>query len=351
LTAGHGAPGGFSVLSMSFISDLKGYALGTVKCASGRCVSVLRTGDGGATWAQLNAPTQQAGSVNVCPGRQPCVSEIRFATPLIGYAFGPSLFMTTDGGTHWRQLRGLSVTSLEAAGGATGTAIRVASPGQGCSGEPYKVQSATVGTSTWHLLAAPPAVRICPPTLYRQGQRLALVAYGNPAGGVRATAAIEVSDNGGSTWKGVTDKCGGKDGYAAQVTIAQPHVLVLLCRHQLANSGTPWVRISTNDGATFGPDRPVVAPHGLPAKSAFGYQVAAGSASRLTVVATGAHSSKVYVSQNGGQTWTTELSVQGGGNIVLAGFQDPLTAWIAQGGRVWSTVSGGKHWTARQFKN
>ena len=327
LTSAHGAPASFSVLSMSFISDERGYALGTVKCTAGRCVSLLTTSDGGAHWSQLSAPTQQAGiTADICPTHQPCVSQIRFATPSIGYAFGPSLFVTTDGGTHWRQLRGPSVTSLEV---ADGTAIRVASKGRGCGGQAYKVQSAPIGTNTWHLVSAPSVARICPPTLYRQGEQLALVDYGNPAGGVRSTAAIVVSGNSGSTWKVVPDKCGKKDGYAAQVTIAPPDVLVLLCRHQQPNShggfGSPWVRVSTNGGATFGPDRTVVAAHEVSTGVVNGYQVAAASATRLVVVSTSDHGNKTYVSQNGGQTWKIAFHAQGSGAIILVGFQDPLT--------------------------
>ncbi|HEY3907902.1 MAG TPA: sialidase family protein [Streptosporangiaceae bacterium] len=361
LATAHGTPASFSVLSMTFVSDLNGYVLGTVECHSGRCASVLNTTDGGAHWARVKAPTvHPGGRFNVCPTHQPCVAQIRFVTPLTGYAFDPSLFLTTDGGAHWRQLHGLSVTSLEAAGGAAGNAVRVASKGQGCSGQPYKVQSAQVGANTWHLLPAPPILMICPPTLYRQGQRLALADYGNPAGGVRALAGIEVSNNGGANWKHVADECGGKDGYAAQVTIAPPNVLVLLCRHQMSNShgdfGTAWVRVSTDDGATFGPDRQVVATHGFPTKAVFAYQIAAASASRLIVVATTAHGSKAYVSQNGGRTWKSELTVAGRGvdqssSILLVGFTDPLTARIAQGGLVWTTVSGGERWKADQFKS
>lgn len=347
-----GAPSGFSVLSMSFISDRQGYALGSVKCASGRCVSVLTTSDGGTHWTRLSAPTQQAGGgFSVCPTHQPCVSQIRFATPSIGYAFDPSLFMTTDGGKHWRQLRGPSVTSLEV---ADGTAIRVASRGQGCGGQPSNVQSAPLGKNFWKTLPAPKGDRICPPTLYRQGQRLALVSYGNPAGGVRATATIAVSGDGGFAWKNAHDRCGKKDGYAAQVTIAPPNVLVLLCRHQAPNShgdfGAPWVRVSTNNGATFGPDRTVAAAHGLPTRVVSGYQVAAASASRLVVVAASAHDNKTYVSQNGGRTWKTAFHAQGSGSIILVGFQDPETGRIALGGRVWTTVNGGQHWSVDEFR-
>ena len=68
---------------MSFVSDQRGFALGTVSCATGRCVALLGTPDGGSSWAQLAAPTRAAGGVyNTCPDGQPCVQQVRFATPL-----------------------------------------------------------------------------------------------------------------------------------------------------------------------------------------------------------------------------------------------------------------------------
>jgi hypothetical protein len=341
----------FQVLSMTFVSDSQGFALGTFQCGSRRCDALLTTTNGGAIWSKLPAPTARpAGPYSTCPSGQPCVSQVRFATPLVGYAFDPSLFVTTDGGRLWRRVPGLNVTSLEA---ADGTVARVASAGTGCAGMPYDVQSAPVGSIAWHLLPAPRILMICPPVLYRQGQRLVLAGYGNPAGGVRATAQIVRSDNGGATWASEPDQCGGKDGYASAVTIAPPDVLVLLCRHQMPNAagdfGAAWVRISVNGGASFGPDRVVRAP-GLTTRQITGYQVAAASSSRLLVVAAGEQGNRVYLTENGGLTWSATLaSGSSAAAIILVGFEDPVTARIAQGDLVWTTYDGGLHWTTDHF--
>ena len=123
---------------MSFVSDLRGFALGTVRCRAGRCIALLGTPDGGSSWRQLTAPTRAAGGAySTCPAGQPCVQQVRFATPLIGYAYDPSLLVTTDGGMHWHQLRGVYVSSLETAGR---TVVRIASAGTGCSGMRYQVE-------------------------------------------------------------------------------------------------------------------------------------------------------------------------------------------------------------------
>jgi photosystem II stability/assembly factor-like uncharacterized protein len=348
---------GFQVLSMTFVSAQQGFALGTVGCGSTRCVALLGTSDGGGVWRRLTAPTTTpagpAGAnstARTCPSSQPCVSQVRFATPLIGYAYGPSLLVTSDGGGRWSRATGADVSSLEA---ANGTVARVASSAPGCSGMRSQIGDATVGGGTWQALPAPAIGTICPPVLYRQGNRLVLAGYGNPAGGVRATAQIARSSDGGKTWASGPDKCGGASGYASGVALAPPDVLVLMCQAQKAASngtfGPAWVRVSVNGGATFGPDRQVVSGPAAPPGTLLQYQLAAASDGRLLVVETGSSGSRALLTENGGQTWSPALSLAPGPDVVLVGYQNPLTARIAQGDKVWTTSNGGQTWTHDRF--
>ena len=343
---------GFQVLSMTFVSTAQGFALGTVGCGTSRCVALLGTQDGGSSWRRLTAPTTAAGGPpDTCPsGRQPCVQQVRFATPLIGYAYDPSLLVTTDGGGRWSQVTGTDVSSLEA---ADGTAARVASNGTGCGQTSSQVDTAPVGSSGWRALPAPAIDQMCPPTLYRQGQRLVLVGYGNAAGGVPATAQIARSDNAGKTWASGPDQCGGTSGYASSVALGPPDVLVLLCQDQKPSSngtyGPPWVRVSANGGASFGPDQQLVSGPAAPPGTILHYQLAAASDRRLLVVETGQDGSRAVLTENGGQSWSPALSMAPGASVVLVGYQDPLTARIAQGDLVWTTSDGGRAWTKDQF--
>jgi photosystem II stability/assembly factor-like uncharacterized protein len=355
-----GPAAGFQLLSMSFVSDQRGFALGTTGCGRERCPALLGTTDGGQTWARLGAPDATApGPDGRCSAQEvPCVDQVRFATPLIGYAYDPSLYVTTDGGRHW-QLRIGNVSSLEAAGG---TVVRVASDYPGCGGSQQEIDVAQAGSGTWVPLPAPNLAEICPPVLYRQGQELVLAAYGNPAGGVRANAAISRSDNGGRTWTAAApDDCGGRDGYASAVALAPPDVLVLLCQHQLPSSSTApageefgpaWVRVSTDGGASFGPDQTV--PFRAAAAGGFAtYQLAAASSGRLLVVETGAGqgqpTSQVLLSEDGGHSWSARLSLTGAARVVLVGYEDPLTGRVAQGDTVWTTGDGGRTWRRDLF--
>jgi hypothetical protein len=353
-------PAGFRVLSMSFVSDQRGFALGTAGCGRERCPALLGTTDGGRTWTRLGAPGANApGPDGRCPAQEvPCADQLRFATPLIGYAYDPSLYVTTDGGRHW-QLRIGNISSLEAAGG---TVVRVASDYPGCGGSQEEIDVARAGSGTWVPLPAPDLAAICPPVLYRQGQELVLAAYGNPAGGVAATAAISRSDNGGRTWTATApDSCYshqgyGRDGYASAVALAPPDVLVLLCQHQMPGADGSfdpgWVRVSANGGASYGPDQAVpFLPH--QAGEAASYQLAAASAGRLLAVedtgGDGQHGSQVLLTVNGGVSWSTVLRLSAGAPVVLVGYEDPLTGRVAQGDVVWTTRNGGRTWAADRF--
>ena len=342
-------PGGFQVLSMTWVSDTQGFALGTTACGASSCLALLGTTDGGSHWRGLTAPTRQPGGVySTCPHGGACAQQIRFVTPLIGYAFNPSLFVTTDGGLHWHRLPGTNVSSLEA---ANGTVAEVVSGGTGCAGQPYQVRSLQAGTAAGQVLAPPRIEMICPPVLYRQGSRMVLVGYGNPAGGVRATATIDRSADNGQTWSSGPDACGGKDGYASGVALAPPDTLVLLCQHQMprhnGSYGPPWVRISTDGGATFGPDQMLPAP---PASGGYyHFQLAAASPTNLLVAETGQHGSQLEHTADGGRTWATALTMPGTAPVLLVGFEDPVTARIAQSDTVWTTTDAGATWQPNTF--
>jgi photosystem II stability/assembly factor-like uncharacterized protein len=350
---------GFQVLSMTFVSDSDGFALGTVGCGTGRCDALLTSTDGGASWSQLPAPTTaaptvqaQAGPAVSCPAGQPCVAQVRFATQQIGYAYDPSLVVTTDGGAHWQLQPAPAVSSLETADGTVARVATPAEPGTGCSGAPAQVSTAPAGGSAWQVLPAPAVAQICPPVLYRQGQRLVLVGYGNPAGGVRATAQIARSGDGGKTWAKGPDSCGGTDGYASGVALAPPDVLVLLCQHQMPLSAggyaPAWVRVSVDGGASFAPDEQVPSLLAAPSATIMRYQLAAASSGRLLVTESDSSGSRALLTENGGQDWSSSLSMPAG-TMILVGYQDPLTARIAEGNQVWTTHDGGSTWTADQF--
>jgi hypothetical protein len=109
-------PANFRPTSVTFVGTGTGWVMGqagtTGQCATAFCTSVARTDNGGKTWAGVPAPL--AGDPDGASG----VSQLRFLNTEDGWAFGPELYFTANGGRSWAQVStgGLRVTDLETVG-------------------------------------------------------------------------------------------------------------------------------------------------------------------------------------------------------------------------------------------
>jgi hypothetical protein len=129
-------------------------------CATRYCTSLAGTSDYGKTWYGVSAPV--AGG----PADPAGVSQLRFLNLTDGWAFGPGLYETSDGGRTWARAdtSGRSVTDLETAGDrafalfadCTGSGAAVISD---CS--TFSLQSAVAGGAAFQpvKLAMPKALR------------------------------------------------------------------------------------------------------------------------------------------------------------------------------------------------
>lgn len=109
-------PPHFRPSSVTFVGTSTGFVIGQAgtpgHCATQFCTSVARTDNAGTTWAGVPAPL--TGSSDGATG----VSQIRFLNLDDGWAFGPQLWATHDGGHNWAQIdtHGRRVTGLETVG-------------------------------------------------------------------------------------------------------------------------------------------------------------------------------------------------------------------------------------------
>jgi photosystem II stability/assembly factor-like uncharacterized protein len=114
--AGGPVPANFQPTSVTFVGLDTGWAIGQAgtpgHCATQYCTSLARTDDAGDTWTGVPAPL--AGAPNGATG----VSGIRFLNLSDGWAFGPELFATHNGGQTWTRIgtHGMRVTDVETAG-------------------------------------------------------------------------------------------------------------------------------------------------------------------------------------------------------------------------------------------
>ena len=148
-------PGNFQPSSVTFVSTTHGWVIGQAgtpgSCANANpdiCTSIARTDNAGQSWQGEHAP--DAGAPNGPAG----VSGIRFLNGSYGWAFGPELWATDDGGNTWTQVStgGMRVTDLETSAGrayalfatCTGSSANFA---QDCTS--YTLMTTTAGSNAW----------------------------------------------------------------------------------------------------------------------------------------------------------------------------------------------------------
>jgi photosystem II stability/assembly factor-like uncharacterized protein len=90
---------GFLAQSVSFVTADDAFVLGVVGCSSGACLAVRHTSDGGRTWSPVPAPPTALATTGTSG-----VLDLHFADALDGWAYGPVLWATHDGGVEWQSL-------------------------------------------------------------------------------------------------------------------------------------------------------------------------------------------------------------------------------------------------------
>ena len=338
-------PAGFTVHDLTFVSDNEGWALGTAPCSSRPCTSLVRTNDGGRSWEGIRPPVVGLIGVDDCPAA--CVSNVRFATPAIGYLFGPQvLYLTTDGGATWQRQSG-GAAALEI---GDGNVLRV----QGCfPGCPLTVQISTIGGTAWRTVLALSSAQVGTDTgvqLSRTGGQVFLQVYGHVTGGAsQAHSALYVSADGGQNWADRGEPCpqvspGEVD--ASALSSASDESIIVLCTQRSGSAS--FVAVSTDGGHTFKSGK--VLDH---------LQTQVGSASMSTVFVVGAVGGRESLvrSVDRGLTWTvvaqsgslTGSSAPRGGFL---GFESATTGrWVSLSdpSTVWTTRDAGASWVRYTF--
>jgi hypothetical protein len=293
-------PANFAPTSVTFVSTTKAWVIGQAgtpgRCYNGDiCTSVATTNDGGTTWQGEHAPVTGA------PSGAAGVSGIRFLNGVDGWAFGPELWATHDGGSTWTAVDtgGARVTDLETAGDRAYALFATCSGSSAsfaadCTG--YTLETATAGSGDWTPVGA--------------------ATSGLSAGGAATSAMLELT--------GSTGYLFAPDGSVYSGPI-----------------GGTWSKAGT------APCQPGAAqPGGLPS----GAQLAVQDASHLALACASQNGTSVYTSGNGGGAWSqatapttgitgtpTSLADTPTGTLVLATTNGIST--LSLGGAQWQTAS------------
>ncbi|HEU5269325.1 MAG TPA: hypothetical protein VFU36_05310, partial [Jatrophihabitans sp.] len=341
--AGGPVPAGFAGYDLTWVSNQDGWALGTAPCGNPPCTSILRTTDGGASWVGIPAPRAFLEGVDTCDTACDLISHLRFANRLVGYAYGQNaLYLTTDGGSSWRQQQGGYAYGLEV---VAGSVLRVSAQAPGCApGCNFRVQRAAIGGDSWQDVSLPSGGRQAGAQLAVNGHTVVLATFANTAGGAEdATAVLFTSRDGGSSWQKVGEPCprsGSLEVDTSGVTAAPDGSISVLCQPRMPGRGA--FTATSTDGTHFAAGGPVPgsAADAIGAVSAAGLFVLTDRDGLYRSTDSGAHWSKVSAGPPGGR---------------YIGFESTTVGRVI-GGRAgtgpdgtWTTTDGGRSWTYHSF--
>ncbi len=343
-------PRGFQALDVSFSSPTTAWALGTFPCSAGSCPLLVTSKDGGRTWERRAAPAATLpagdGSFAADCAAATCVSQLRFASDRVGYAFAPGLTVTVDGGRTWtaQPLQG-QVLALEP---GRGTVLRVVDPQGACPCSGFTVERAQAGSTTWQPVDSSTGLNLISAGLTRYGSRAAVLQRGHVTGGSSdARSRLLLSNDDGRTWTPRGDPCGplsqADEVDATQVALGASGRVIVLCRHRIG--GATFTRVSADAGRTYHPARDLPTAGSLLAAADPAIVVSVGDGDPLR--------RRLLRSTDDGRTWVQVASQQTGiarGSEFLGFTTDRLGTWI--GGdrrRLVRTSDGGSTWKDQPF--
>jgi hypothetical protein len=290
-----GSLAGFKPASVTFVSATQGFVLGVQTCATGSCTTLASTSDAGVTWSYVG-PGPAAIS-----GPDPGVSKMRFATTNDGWAFGPQLWSTHDGGRTWSaQATPGPVSDVEASGG-------VAYALEASCGTPPCIQGdrllkTPVSTDGWTAISGPKLADGAG-SLAPHGDTVWVVINGG------GTSTFDMVAGGGS-WHRLSNPCVAVGADLALVGVAPVSTTELfeLCAGDPGAGSETKVVLFSSDGGMH-----ATATSAAPARGGLASGIAAAGTAVVAVpAASGA--SYVYRSADGGHTWATPLN-QGDGGV------------------------------------
>jgi hypothetical protein len=338
----HGG-GALTVLSASFVSASAGWLLAT-PCADQvqtcRTVVMRKTVDGGRTWFAVPAP--EAPPADIYQGIPPtgAVGAILFNSAQEGWAFGPALWQTRDGGATWQKMSVPGGPVLDV--GVDGDRVLAVTGRCGvdypaCS---FRVYAAASGSDDWQ--AVPGAV----------GTRVGSVQLA-VSGGVGYVFAVSVEPgqpvllagpvNGSARWRSRPEPCRGA--WSGALAAAPGDWLFLGCGNEPgAGNQIKAAWLSDDGGHSW---RKVANPP-------FGGYLGGASMSPGGTIFLSGERMDVYISWDRGRSWHESPSLQNAAGLAGAGL--PLVgltvtdtrAFAFQEGvyshQVWLSRDGGRHW-------
>ncbi len=332
----------FAPAATSWLNATTGYVLGEGDCPpmQSGCTSILMTRDGGRTFTRLPGPPVPVATRD--PAAALAVSQVLFVSRQVGYAWGPGLWMTTDGARHWSLLTPANVIAvLRAVHAVDVLAMTCALAAAHCAAPELNVWRASTGRTTLSLVS-----RLAGDGLWEAAQ--------NGQIGVITLASVPTAgpdrlwrtDNGGASWSPGRQPCDSEAAATPRaVAVSRDGSILVVCGEPPSASQQLKVLYASADvGTTF-------VDVGQAPLNGVVQEVAAYSRDTVAVtVFSGAD--EIYVSGDGGLHYNTSTVAGGGAPLTSLAWTSPTSAVAVEGGpglagpdRLLESLDAGAHWT------
>ena len=332
-----------SPISASFIDASAGWLLAVpATCRRGTCpaLRLRRTADGGRHWSSVPAPPTVA-SVRFTRPPAGSVSQVALASASDGWAYGPGLWATHDGGRTWRRVptHGEAVQSLVTAAGRVLASFSRCGPAQlaGCAS--FQVYSSPAARDDWRPVPGAASRRYGYGRVAAAGSR-GFVTASNGTAGLR-DLLLAGPVNGSVAWRPRPVPCLNWVNWGMPVAATPGGTVVLGCASQPGAGQQPKVAYLSRDGGRTW--RRLADP------PASGYLGALSITPAGTIAVSGTRSD-VYLSWDSGRTWHTSRSLDRAdiGDGLFATMITDTAGFVLQNNnsltQIWFTRDGGRTW-------
>jgi BNR/Asp-box repeat len=354
--SGNPVPANFQPTSVTFVGPNIGAVIGQAgtpgHCSTAYCTSLAGTSDYGADWYGVSAPLTGA------PDGSRGVGQLRFLNTSDGWAFGPQLYATTDGGANWTRqgTHGMRVTDLETAGNRAFALFATCTGGGAAFGArctAFSLYTSVAGSGQWQPVPGPVS-GLEPSQTASGGVSASLVLAGGRGYLLAPSGELLSGPLTGGAWSVASQQqqcLPGSPGPGGQPTgallAADSAKLVLVCTSATdSTTGTQTKSVieSSDNGKTW-----------TAAQSADVNGIAASVATQGSSLVVLATSAGLYLSADGGGTWKLAHASPAGATAAEGGYSyvgmTSATDGVALPAdadlhEVFITTDGGQTWKA-----